>query len=296
MAFEDASIGKPFLTSEPAEFEDAHHETEADDTMTPEEPTAESYLRITSAVDLIKKSRDRTALEEYMTAYYSVIPPKKPYTWKFDYLDSFESCADIDFDMFVTLDLNRVACALGMGFFSLGSAATMPLGHIFFHKFNWSQEQREQYQSMSRAGHEALATRWAFDKSFAAGKATVGLTLLYQGNDPRERPNPLGVHGRQIHVLPKARAILYLQAQGPERRILRPHLLLRLALERYPGLVAEATQMERSNSVLDPGHKLYKRFTLDGDDAVQLATLERLERDFRCDDYAHVVKLLHFWS
>jgi len=215
---------------------------------------------------------------------------------KFDYFESSEACDEMGFEMFVTLSLNRVACALGMGFFSLGSAATLPWGHVFFHKFEWSREQREQYLSMSRAEHEDLATRWAFDKRFAAEISTIGITLLYRYIDPRGRPNPLGVSGLEINVLPKARAILYLQSQRSDIRAIQPNLFLRWALEHYPGLTAKDTQTESPERVVRIGDIQYKRFSLDGDEASQVATLERLERDFQCEVYAHVIKLLHFWS
>ncbi len=78
------------------------------------------YLPETAIKAIISKSRDKEALEEYMTAYHSVIPPKKPLSCKFDYFDSAEACDEMGFEMFVTLSLNRAACALGMGFFSLG--------------------------------------------------------------------------------------------------------------------------------------------------------------------------------
>jgi hypothetical protein len=57
---------------------------------------------------------------------------------------------------------------------------------------------------MSRAEHEALATKWAVDKKFAAGISTIGITLLYRYVNPRGRPNPLGVSGMEINVLPKS--------------------------------------------------------------------------------------------
>ncbi len=57
---------------------------------------------------------------------------------------------------------------------------------------------------MSRAEHEALATKWAVDKKFAAGISTIDITLLYRYVNPRGRPNPLGVSGMEINVLPKS--------------------------------------------------------------------------------------------
>lgn len=63
---------------------------------------------------IISKSRDEEALEEYMTAYRSVIPPEEPLRCEFHYFESAEACDDMGFEMFVTLNLNRVACALGM--------------------------------------------------------------------------------------------------------------------------------------------------------------------------------------
>lgn len=66
---------------------------------------------------------------------------------------------------------------------------------------------------MSRAEHEALAYKWAVDKGFAAGVSTIGITLFYRYIDPRGRPNPLGISGLEINLLPKARAVLYLQSQ-----------------------------------------------------------------------------------
>ena len=251
------------------------------------------YLPETAMKAIISQSRDKEVLEKYMTSYHLAIPPKKPLRCQFDYFDSAEACDKMGFEMFVTLDLNRVACALGMGFFSLGSTATLPWGHIFFHKFNWTQEQRERYLSMSRAEHEALVTRWTFDKGFAAGVSTIGITLLYRYIDPRGRPNPLGVSGLEINVLPKARAVLYLQSQKSDRRAMQPNLLLRWALEHYPGLTAETESPRLAVPSDDVQHR---RFRLDVDEAAQVDTLERLERDFQCEDYAHVIKLLHFWS
>lgn len=254
------------------------------------------YLPETSIKAIIGKSRDKEALEEHMTAYHSAIPPKKPLSCHFDYFESAKACDEMGFETFVTLDLNRVACALGMGFFSLGSEATLPWGHIFFHKFNWSEEQREQYRSMSRAEHEAHATKWAFDKELAAGVSTIGVTLLYRYIDPRGRPNPLGVSGLEINVLPKARAVLYLQSQRSDIRAMQPNLLLRWALEHYPGLTAEDTLAKSARLAVQSEDVQYRRFSLDGDEAAQIATLERLERDSQCEDYAHVIKLLCFWS
>lgn len=77
---------------------------------------------------------------------------------------------------------------------------------------------------------------------------------------------------------------------------MQPNLFLRWALEHYPGLTAEDTQTESPERAVPSDDWQYKRFSLDGDEAMQVATLERLEQDFQCEDYAHVIKLLHFWS
>jgi hypothetical protein len=94
----------------------------------------------------------------------------------------------------------------------------------------------------------------------------------------------------------KARAVLYLQSQKSDTRAMQPNLLLRWALEHYPGLTTEDTQTESLKRAVPSEDVEYKRFSLDGDEATQVATLERLEQDFQCEDYAHVIKLLHFWS
>jgi len=295
MSFENATQDLSSFRSE-RKAQCGCHEPEMHSTTPPIESSSDYYLPGTAIKAIISKSRDKEALEEYMTAYHSIIPPKKPLRCKFDYFESAEACDEMGFEMFVTLSLSRVACALGMGFFSLGSAATLPWGHIFFHKFNWSQEQREQYLSMSRAEHEALATKWAVDKKFAAGISTIGITLLYRYINPRGRPNPAGVSGMEINVLPKARAILYLQSQRSDVRSMQPNLFLRWALEHYPGLTAEHRWKESAKRAVPSEDVQYKRFSLDGDEATQIATLERLERDFQCEDYAHVINLLHFWS
>jgi len=295
MAFAGFIFGKSSLAGDLKDLKVVREKLQMDDILPPEKSLAGSDLPHTHVEDITKKSRDEKALEEYMTAYHLAIPPKKPLSCKFDYFESAEACNEMGFEMFVTLSLNRVACALGMGFFSLGSAATLPWGYIFFHKFNWSQKQREQYRSMSRAEHEDLATKWAFDKGFAAGVSTIGMTLLYRYINPRGRPNPLGVSGLEINVLPKARTVLYLQSQRSDIRAMQPNLFLRWALEHYPGLTAEKLTESQERAI--PSEDVqYKRFSLDGDEATQVATLERLERDFQCEDYAHVIKLLHFWS
>lgn len=235
MSFENATPDPSSFRSE-REAQYGCHEPEMHSTTPPIESSSDFYLPGTAVKAIISKSRDEEALEEYMTAYHSVVPTKKPLRYKFDYFESSEACDDIGFEMFVTLSLNRVACALGMGFFSLGSAATLPWGHIFFHKFEWSQEQREQYLLTSRAEHEDLATRWACDEGFAAGISTIGITLLYRYINPRGRPNPLGVSGLENNVLPKARPVLYLQSQRSDVRSMQPNLFLRWALEHYQKL------------------------------------------------------------
>jgi hypothetical protein len=119
MAFENATLDKSSLGSEP-ESQCGCHKPEMHSTTPPMESLNDFYLPETAIKAIISKSRDKEALEEYMTAYHSVIPPKKPLSCKFDYFDSAEACDEMGFEMFVTLSLNRVACALGMGFFSLG--------------------------------------------------------------------------------------------------------------------------------------------------------------------------------
>ena len=150
---------------------------------------------------------------------------------------------------------------------------------------------------MSRVEQEALAMRWATaNREFMRGIPTFGITLLWRGGDPLERPNPVGIGGEEIHVCPKARAVLWLQAQGADRRGMRPGVILRLALEQDSGLAEEIEESVSLDCGVGEVWDGYKRFSVMGGEAAQVASLERLERECRCEHYGEVIKLLSFWS
>lgn len=77
----------------------------------------------------------------------------------------------------------------------------------------------------------------------------------------------MGIGIDHIHVCPKIRAILWLQAEGEGRRCMRPGL--RVAIEREPGLTEVGFGGEGDG---------YKRLRVDGDEVAQVETLEKIER------------------
>lgn len=149
---------------------------------------------------------------------------------------------------------------------------------------------------MSWEEHAALANLWASDQSFLKEVEIFGITLLYRGSWGTERPNPLGVGGKEISVCAKSRAVLWMQSRREDRRKMYPDLMLRLALEHDPGLKVEDMPSAQVGGGVDSTQAPYQRFSVKGDEEAQIATLERLEREGRrCEHFGQVIKWMHFW-